>query len=117
MDVSENQVIEVQKLAFKDIYLTHINLSKNKITNIESGAFENCANITKLDLSFNNLTTLPKKAFDETTYATELQFSYNMFTNLSQVSTLFCDFELTELILLLDSIAQHDWHKNSQHIS
>nr|CAH7742152.1 unnamed protein product [Callosobruchus chinensis] len=67
-----------------DLYLTHINLSKNKIHKIESGAFENCANITKLDLSFNQIATLPKKAFDETTYATELQLSYNLFENMTQ---------------------------------
>ncbi|XP_030759456.1 protein artichoke [Sitophilus oryzae] len=85
VDVSENNVTEVQKLAFKDLYLTTINLSKNNISKIESGAFENCANMTKLDLSFNSLKTLPKKAFDETTYATELQFSYNYFTSFDQI--------------------------------
>lgn len=83
--MSENQVTEVEKLAFKDIYLTNIDLSKNQIGKIESGAFENCANISKLDLSFNQLKELPKNAFDETTYATELQFSHNFFTSLDQV--------------------------------
>lgn len=85
MDVSENNVTEIQKLAFKDLYLTDINLSRNGISKIESGAFENCANITILDLSYNNITNLPKKTFDETTYATELQLSYNGFTDMSQV--------------------------------
>ncbi|CAG9813618.1 unnamed protein product [Phaedon cochleariae] len=85
LDVSGNQVTEIQKLAFKDIYLTHINLSNNKISKIEAGAFENCANITILDLSHNQIAGLHKGAFDATTYATVLQLSYNLFTNLSQV--------------------------------
>ncbi|KAJ8958594.1 hypothetical protein NQ318_016315 [Aromia moschata] len=63
IDVSENLVTEIQKLAFKDIYLSHINLSKNNISKVEAGSFENCANITKLDLSFNQITGLPKKSF------------------------------------------------------
>lgn len=86
LDVSENLVTEIQKLAFKDLYLTHINLSKNNISKVESGSFENCANITKLDMSFNRLSTLAKKAFDETTYATELQLSFNLFDNMTEVN-------------------------------
>ncbi|XP_018576955.1 protein artichoke [Anoplophora glabripennis] len=85
LDVSENQVTEIQKLAFKDLYLTHINLSKNNISKIETGSFENCANITKLDMSYNRLSVLAKRAFDETTYATELQLSYNLFENMTQI--------------------------------
>ncbi|KAJ8943742.1 hypothetical protein NQ314_009660 [Rhamnusium bicolor] len=85
LDVSENLVTEIQKLAFKDLFLTNINLSKNNISKIESGAFENCANITKLDMSFNQIANLPKKAFDETTYATELQLSNNLFDNMTQI--------------------------------
>lgn len=85
--MSQNNVTEIQKLAFKDIYLARINLSRNAISKIENGAFENCANITVLDLSFNNITRIPTKAFDETTYATEIHLSYNGLTDMSQVST------------------------------
>lgn len=102
--MSENQVTEIQKLAFKDIYLTSINLSKNKISKIESGAFENCANISRLDLSDNQLTDLHKKAFDETTYATELLFSNNYFTSLDQVS---------ELLHPLSLLQQHSYFLDS----
>lgn len=76
---------EIQKLAFKDIYFANINLSRNAISKIEVGAFENCANITLLDLSYNEITVIPKRTFDETTYATELQLSYNKITDMSQV--------------------------------
>lgn len=78
-------VTEIQKLAFKDLYLVEINLSNNQISKIEHGAFENCANITKLDLSYNKLTSIPGKAFDDVTYATEFQLAYNQLTDLSQV--------------------------------
>lgn len=76
----------MQKLAFKDLYLSTINMAKNQISTIESGAFENCANVTKLDLSENQLRDIPKRAFDETTYATELQLAHNFFTSMEQVS-------------------------------
>lgn len=85
IDVSENQVTEVQKLAFKDLYLVRINISHNAIEHIESGAFENCANMTLLDLSHNKIESIPRTAFDSNTYATELDLSYNLLTDLSQV--------------------------------
>lgn len=80
---------EIQKLAFKDLFLVHINLSYNRISKIEKGAFENCANITVLDISHNLLSNITAKAFDDITYATELQLSYNLLTDLSQVTTSF----------------------------
>ncbi|KAG8035697.1 hypothetical protein G9C98_001125 [Cotesia typhae] len=85
IDVSENQVTVIEKLAFKDLFLTQINLSQNAIDKIEAGAFENCANITMLDLSYNKLENIAKTAFDSATYATELQLSYNLLTKLNQV--------------------------------
>ena len=88
IDVSENQVTEVQKLAFKDLYLVRINLSHNAIERIESGAFENCANVTLLDISHNKIDSIPRTAFDSNTYATELDLSYNLLTDLSQVFNL-----------------------------
>ena len=77
--MSENFVTVVEKLSFKDLYLTRIDLSRNEISKIEPGAFENCVNITMLDLSHN------KYSFDSATYATELQLSYNQLTALNQV--------------------------------
>ena len=89
IDVSGNLVTEIQKLAFKDLYLVKINLSHNAIEKIESGAFENCANITLLNLSHNKLKNIPRTAFDSTTYATEFDLSYNDLTDLSQVRSCF----------------------------
>ncbi|CAK9833600.1 Protein artichoke [Anthophora retusa] len=85
LDVSENFVTVVEKLSFKDLYLTKINLSRNEISKIEPGAFENCVNMTVLDLSYNKLENISKYSFDSSTYATELQLSYNQFTALNQV--------------------------------
>ncbi|XP_057320935.1 protein artichoke [Microplitis mediator] len=85
VDVSENQVTVIEKLAFKDLFLTKINLSHNAIDKIEAGAFENCANITLLDLSYNKLENIARNAFDSATYAMELQLSYNLLTALNQV--------------------------------
>ncbi|XP_076160334.1 insulin like growth factor binding protein acid labile subunit convoluted [Ptiloglossa arizonensis] len=85
LDVSENFVTVVEKLSFKDLYLATVNLSRNEISKIEPGAFENCVNMTVLDLSRNKLDNISKYSFDSATYATELQLSYNLFTALNQV--------------------------------
>ncbi|XP_060827399.1 insulin-like growth factor-binding protein complex acid labile subunit [Bombus pascuorum] len=85
LDVSENFVTVVEKLSFKDLYLAKINLSRNEISNIEPGAFENCVNITVLDLSHNKLENISRYSFDSATYATELRLSYNRFTAVNQV--------------------------------
>lgn len=85
IDVSANEVTEIQKLSFKDLYLVRINLSHNAIETIEPGAFENCANVTVLDLSHNKIANIPRTAFDANTYATDLQLSYNLLTDLGQV--------------------------------
>jgi Leucine-rich repeat (LRR) protein len=89
IDVSENEVTEVQRLAFKDLYLVGINMSHNAIERIESGAFENCANVTFLDLSHNKIEKIPRTAFDSNTYATHLDLSYNFLTDLAQVLSYF----------------------------
>lgn len=84
--MSENQITKIEKLSFKNLYLVHINLSKNNISEIDAGAFENCANITMLDMSYNSITDIPSTAFDNNTYATVWQLSYNNLTDMSQVS-------------------------------
>lgn len=107
IDVSDNFVTEIQKLAFKDVYLVHINLSHNAISKIEPGAFENCVNITLLDLSFNKLTEFAPRVFDEISFATELQLSYNNFTDLSKVSLLgFCLKTCMESVCVLNLSSQ-----------
>ncbi|XP_026815822.1 chaoptin-like [Rhopalosiphum maidis] len=85
IDVSENQITKIEKLSFKNLYLVRINLSKNNISEIDSGAFENCANITMLDMSYNSISNIPSTAFDNNTYATVWQLSYNNLTDMSQV--------------------------------
>lgn len=86
IDLAENNITEVQKQAFKDMYLTHINMSHNAIEKFENNAFENCVNMTMLDLSHNRIVDFPKFTFDDLSYATEWQLSYNGLTNLSSVS-------------------------------
>lgn len=78
-------ITEVQKQSFKDLYLTNINMTRNKISKFENRAFENCVNMSMLDLSYNEIKEMPKFTFDELTYATELNLAYNALTNFSQV--------------------------------
>lgn len=86
--MAENQIVEIQKQSFKDLYLTHINISHNHIAKFESQSFENCVNMTILDLSHNSIEMFAKRTFDELSYATELLLSFNQLRNFSAVKHL-----------------------------
>lgn len=83
--MAENKITQIQKQAFKEIYLTHVNISHNLIDTIEIGSFENCVNMTMLDLSWNKIGDLKKGIFDEISYAGVLDMSHNLLTNFSRV--------------------------------
>ncbi|XP_058122260.1 toll-like receptor 7 [Anopheles ziemanni] len=85
IDLAENEITEIQKDSFKDLYLTHINISHNRLETIEPKSFINCANMTVLDLSHNLIQAIPRTAFDETTYATEWIVTHNLLTNMTQL--------------------------------
>lgn len=85
--MAENQIVSISKQAFKDLYLTSINISHNSISIMESGAFENCVNMTLLDLSHNNISDFEKEVFDMTSYPGVFNLSYNSLTNFSKVSS------------------------------
>ncbi|KAH8232998.1 hypothetical protein KR026_002902 [Drosophila bipectinata] len=85
LDLAENNITKIEKNSFKDIYQAVINVSHNALALIETGAFENCVNITVLDLSHNLLSNFSRRSFDETTFASTFQLSYNNFTNLAQI--------------------------------
>lgn len=88
VNLAENEIIEIQKDSFKDLYLTHINISHNRLETIEPKSFINCANMTVLDLSHNLIKSIPRNAFDETTYASEWILTHNLLTNISQIPLL-----------------------------
>ncbi|XP_058452289.1 chaoptin [Malaya genurostris] len=85
LNLAENEITEIQKDSFKDLYLTHINISHNRLETIEPKSFINCANMTVLDLSHNLIKSIPRTAFDETTYASEWLLTHNLLTNMSQI--------------------------------
>ncbi|XP_062548023.1 chaoptin [Armigeres subalbatus] len=85
VNLAENEIVEIQKDSFKDLYLTHINISHNRLESIESKSFINCANMTVLDFSHNLIKSIPRNAFDETTYASEWILTHNLLTNMSQI--------------------------------
>lgn len=87
--MAENNITELQKQSFKDLYLTHINISHNAINKFESHAFENCVNMTTLDLSHNAIKTFDRNAFDELSYATVFLLSYNQLENMTAVMFFF----------------------------
>lgn len=87
--MAENKISEIQKQSFKDLYLTHINISHNLVEKFEPLSFENCVNMTTLDLSYNLINSFPRKTFDELSYATEFLLSFNQLSNFSAVNKYF----------------------------
>lgn len=85
IDLAENNITEIQKQSFTELFLTGINISYNSLSKIEPRSFVSCNNITFLDLSHNLLENIPKLAFDENSYASAFDVSYNRFTNMSQL--------------------------------
>lgn len=85
IDLAENNITEIQKQSFTELYLTNINISYNSLSKIEPKSFINCNNITLLDFSHNLLENIPRLAFDENSYASYFDVSYNRFTNMSQI--------------------------------
>lgn len=85
INLAENEISDIQKDSFKDLYLTHINISFNRLETIEPKSFINCANMTVLDMSHNLIKNIPRMAFDETTYASEWILTHNLLTNMSQI--------------------------------
>lgn len=85
INLAENNITEIQKQSFTELYLTHINISHNSLTKIEPKSFISCNNITHLDFSYNLLEDIPRQAFDENSYASYFDVSYNRLTNMSQI--------------------------------
>ncbi len=50
IDLAENQISEVQREAFKNIYLTKINMSHNFIEDMGEDVFRNCDNMTVMPI-------------------------------------------------------------------
>ena len=46
IDVSHNQIVEVEKNVFKELYLATINMSYNQIERIPAATFIQCDNLT-----------------------------------------------------------------------
>ena len=85
IDVAENQITEIQREAFKNLYLTKVNVSHNLIEVIGEGVFRNAENMTMLDMSHNSLVDIVPTAFDENSYATKWILTHNNLTSMSQV--------------------------------
>lgn len=84
IDVSHNQIKDVEKNSFTEMYLATINMSYNQIEKLPSEMFLHCTNVS-MDLSHNNLQEIHPDAFDETSYLFTLDASYNAFTSMTQV--------------------------------
>ncbi|CAH1642885.1 unnamed protein product [Spodoptera littoralis] len=85
INMAENNITIIENQAFTDLYQATVNISHNALSTIETGAFQNCNNMTLLDFSHNNLEKLNPRAFDENSYAYHLQVSHNKFVDFSQI--------------------------------
>ncbi len=87
IDLSENQITEVSKESFANLFQTRINMSHNMIDHIGDGVFNSCDNMTFLDLSHNNFRGFTQEAFGDKSWTLELLLMHNNLTSMSQVCT------------------------------
>ena len=85
IDLAENKIAEVQREAFKNIYLTKINMSHNFIEEMADNTFRNCENMTVLDLSHNYIYGILPTVFGDNSYTTELRLEHNYLTTMAGV--------------------------------
>jgi Leucine-rich repeat (LRR) protein len=85
IDLAENQISEVQREAFKNIYLTRINMSHNFIEELADNVFRNCENMTFLDLSHNYIYGILPTTFGDNSYTLDLRLDYNYLTSMAGV--------------------------------
>ncbi|CAH0599912.1 unnamed protein product [Chrysodeixis includens] len=85
INLAENKITIIENQAFTDLYLAVVNISHNLLSTIETGAFQNCNNLTLLELSHNQLVNISRRAFDENSYAYQLKLDHNLFTDFSQI--------------------------------
>ena len=85
IDLAENKIAEVQREAFKNIYLTKINMSHNFIEEMADNTFRNCENMTFLDLSHNYLYGILPTVFGDNSYTIDLRLQYNYLTTMAGV--------------------------------
>ena len=85
IDLAENQISEVQREAFKNIYLTKINMSHNFIEEMADNTFRNCENMTFLDLSHNYLYGILPTVFGDNSYTLDLRLQFNYLTTMAGV--------------------------------
>ena len=85
IDLAENQISEVQREAFKNIYLTKINMSHNFIEEMADNTFRNCENMTFLDLSHNYLYGMLPTVFGDNSYTLDLRLQFNYLTTMAGV--------------------------------
>ncbi len=86
IDLSENQIAEVGREAFKNLFQTRINISHNSVERIGDGVFRSCDNMTFLDLSHNKFRGFSEDAFSEKSWTLELLLMHNNLTSMSQAS-------------------------------
>ena len=85
IDLAENQISEVQRESFKNIYLTKINMSHNFIEEMADNTFRNCENMTFLDLSHNYLYGILPTVFGDNSYTLDLRLQFNYLTTMAGV--------------------------------
>lgn len=77
LDLSANQIELIEYGAFRNLSLTKVNLSKNKLKELEVGTFGELLNLEYLDLSSNQISFIKNGAFDEVPKLRNLNLSKN----------------------------------------
>ncbi|KAJ3652870.1 hypothetical protein Zmor_018800 [Zophobas morio] len=84
--IQENNIKVIQTYTFRNLKLSHIDLSRNGIQFVENLAFANLSNLQQLTLEENKLTTLNPKAYENLPTLEDLLLMKNYITQLGPSS-------------------------------
>ncbi|XP_062536365.1 adhesion G protein-coupled receptor A2 [Armigeres subalbatus] len=84
----QGQIYDVKEVDFTDIHelLTHIDLSRNKISSLDGKIFHNMTRLRSLDLSNNNIRRIESGVLNQLLGVKKLNFSQNQIVSIEQGS-------------------------------
>ena len=77
LDLSKNGIAGLEKGVFKNEYLNEINISSNRLQELEGGTFDGLSILEVLDLSHNEVATIANGAFDNVPRLKTLYLGHN----------------------------------------
>ncbi|KAL7633109.1 UNVERIFIED_CONTAM: hypothetical protein RMT77_016479 [Armadillidium vulgare] len=87
LDLSHNKISQLNQQVFRDMYsVQELRLSHNQLMSLSGASFSPCVNLHTLDLSYNQIESIPAKAFDGVDVLSFLALDNNQIKNIEKAA-------------------------------